>query len=763
VASTQYCTDGTDSCAPSISGASVAVSCSAGSVCQTNVRYRSTDNVGNIEAVKSALVRIDKGAPASGAIAINNGAASTSSLIVTINSLTATDTGSGLSEMRFSNDNLTWSAWESYAATKSNWDLSLFGGNTSNGIKTVYVQYRDVVGNPSASFSDTISYQPPIGDIAIGRPSVVEGNSGTVNAVFTVLLASSITLDVSVTFATADGTATAGSDYIATSGILVIPAGADFGTITVPVIGDLSPEPNETFFVNLTNPINAVIVTGQGVGTIVNDDVVDTQPDAFTFTPQTGVALNTTVTSDTFTVSGINAAAAISITAGGSYSVNGGAFTMVSGTVTNGNTVAVRLTSSGSYSTQTCATLTIGGVQGSFCATTQGAPALLYVDPAHTCGGNTPCYSSIQEAINAAGDGTTIKVAQGTYHENVFIYTSATLTLEGGWASNFSTRASNPALTIIDGDLTGDGVGEGRVLEIVAVTGVAINVTVDRFTMQNGSANDGGGVFAWASGGGSLDLNLTRNIIKNNQTTNSGAGVGVYALDTGTTAHATLTNNMIFGNESGGNGGGVYAFADNSAHMTVILTNDTISDNTAVGVGGGMRAYSSHGSVNDVTVKNSIIWGNSASSGHDIAIRQSLGGNATVHSSFNDVGDVLPDPDAPGTYDDQGDNIDANPLFANVSLGDLHLSFGSPAKNAGTNIGAPGEDFEGEARPHGFYYDIGADERIDPSPGGGLGIGTITLRSGELGFGYGYGLEILGGQAPYSIVVTKGALPTGLV
>ena len=74
-----------------------------------------------------------------------------------------------------------------------------------------------------------------------------------------------------------------------------------------------------------------------------------------------------------FPSSGINAAAMISIT-GGSYSVNGGGYTSGSGTVNNGNTVAVRLTSSGSYSTQVSATLTIGGVSGSSCATTPPPP-----------------------------------------------------------------------------------------------------------------------------------------------------------------------------------------------------------------------------------------------------------------------------------------------------------------------------------------------------------------------------------------------------
>jgi Calx-beta domain len=100
----------------------------------------------------------------------------------------------------------------------------------------------------------------------------------------------------------------------------------------------------------------------------------DTTPDAFSFASQSGIALNTTVTSNTITVSGINAPASISVT-GGSYSINGGSFSTASGTVNNGNTLAVRVTSSGSFSTQTCAMLNINGVQGSFCATTQAAPA----------------------------------------------------------------------------------------------------------------------------------------------------------------------------------------------------------------------------------------------------------------------------------------------------------------------------------------------------------------------------------------------------
>ena len=99
----------------------------------------------------------------------------------------------------------------------------------------------------------------------------------------------------------------------------------------------------------------------------------DTTPDPFTFTAQTGVGLNATVTSNTITVSGINAPAAISIT-GGTYKINSGSYTSASGTVNNNDTVTVQQTSSGSYSSTTNATLTIGGVSDTFSVTTTSTP-----------------------------------------------------------------------------------------------------------------------------------------------------------------------------------------------------------------------------------------------------------------------------------------------------------------------------------------------------------------------------------------------------
>ena len=79
--------------------------------------------------------------------------------------------------------------------------------------------------------------------------------------------------DVTVTYKTADATATAGDDYTSTNGTLTILAGQTSGTISVPVIDDSVPdEGNEMFYVNLLGATGAEIVDGQGQGTIVDND-----------------------------------------------------------------------------------------------------------------------------------------------------------------------------------------------------------------------------------------------------------------------------------------------------------------------------------------------------------------------------------------------------------------------------------------------------------------------------------------------------------
>jgi Calx-beta domain-containing protein len=75
-----------------------------------------------------------------------------------------------------------------------------------------------------------------------------------------------------VSYATADGTATAGSDYTATSGSLPFTPGATSQPLAVDVLGDTTVETDETFFVNLSAPTNATLGDAQGLGTIGDDD-----------------------------------------------------------------------------------------------------------------------------------------------------------------------------------------------------------------------------------------------------------------------------------------------------------------------------------------------------------------------------------------------------------------------------------------------------------------------------------------------------------
>jgi hypothetical protein len=65
---------------------------------------------------------------------------------------------------------------------------------------------------------------------------------------------------------------TPNGDYVASSGMITFNPGTLSQTIAVPVNGDVNNEPDETLFVNLTAPINATILDGQGQGTVVNDD-----------------------------------------------------------------------------------------------------------------------------------------------------------------------------------------------------------------------------------------------------------------------------------------------------------------------------------------------------------------------------------------------------------------------------------------------------------------------------------------------------------
>lgn len=108
--------------------------------------------------------------------------------------------------------------------------------------------------------------------LRIGDVTVSEGQAGTQAATFIVTLSAPSNQPVTVQYASADGSASAGSDYQAASGTLTIPAGQTTGMITVTVIGDRLPEPSETIFVNLSGATRATIADDQAAGTIADDE-----------------------------------------------------------------------------------------------------------------------------------------------------------------------------------------------------------------------------------------------------------------------------------------------------------------------------------------------------------------------------------------------------------------------------------------------------------------------------------------------------------
>ena len=114
------------------------------------------------------------------------------------------------------------------------------------------------------------------GTLSVGNASVTEGDSGTVNATFTITLGVPFYRDFTVNYATSDSTATAGLDYVGKIGAVTFPEGTTQQTVTVLVNGDLLDENNETFLLTISGSTGPGFLGGAGTaaatGTIVNDD-----------------------------------------------------------------------------------------------------------------------------------------------------------------------------------------------------------------------------------------------------------------------------------------------------------------------------------------------------------------------------------------------------------------------------------------------------------------------------------------------------------
>jgi hypothetical protein len=138
-------------------------------------------------------------------------------------------------------------------------------------------RYRAIVAAATGALWGTPPAPPPppvLPTLAIASAAIMEGNTGRRQLAFTITLSAAATQPVTVRWATANGTALAGRDYLAGSGTATIAAGRRTATVNVWVLSDWVRETDERFFVGLSAAVNATLSTTafRATGLIVNDD-----------------------------------------------------------------------------------------------------------------------------------------------------------------------------------------------------------------------------------------------------------------------------------------------------------------------------------------------------------------------------------------------------------------------------------------------------------------------------------------------------------
>lgn len=224
-------------------------------------------------------------------------------------------------------------------------------------------------------------------------------------------------------------------------------------------------------------------------------------------------------------------------------------------------------------------------------------------DPLTLQVGGSGKYRSIQQAIDSAPSGATIQVAQGVYTDKINIAGAKDVSLQGGWSSDFSTRNKDASTTILD------GAGVDRVINIIAKTDMSIGFALDGFTIKNGNAKFGAGIFAQTEGKQALiNLKLVNNVFTANKATNWGAAMSIGTASADSKILLELTRNQIYSNESGNNAGGL-TIKSFGGVLEATLDSNSILNNTANNFGGGISLMSDNSSMT-VTLKNNSIRNN---------------------------------------------------------------------------------------------------------------------------------------------------------
>jgi hypothetical protein len=150
------------------------------------------------------------------------------------------------------------------------------GNTVRTGPRTFFVNLSGATNATIAARQGvgTIIDPNPLPTVTVNGVSTSVGSSGSKTLTFTVRLSAASAQEVTLNYATADGTAVAGTDYAPTSGMLVFYPGDTAENVPVTVFGYPGKDANQSFTLNLSNPTNAVVLAGQGVGTVLNGNTV---------------------------------------------------------------------------------------------------------------------------------------------------------------------------------------------------------------------------------------------------------------------------------------------------------------------------------------------------------------------------------------------------------------------------------------------------------------------------------------------------------
>ncbi|MEW6079071.1 MAG: right-handed parallel beta-helix repeat-containing protein [Thermodesulfobacteriota bacterium] len=324
-------------------------------------------------------------------------------------------------------------------------------------------------------------------------------------------------------------------------------------------------------------------------------------------------------------------------------------------------------------------------------------------------------YPTIQAGLNAASAGDTVLVADGTYTENIVWPQTDNITL---------ISANGSDTTVID--------GSGAQESCIFIGNGQQGVKLDGFTLQNGY----GSIPTFHSeikfGGGILvDEDVTA-IIANSHIINNGRDEGEYSggVFVSINSDVTIESCIVADNDAAG----IYyrSFSSNGAVRNCLIINNGVAATDYLWQGSGIYTQSSpiqiynnsiannagHGLLFYTplpTVKNNIISGNN---GYAMFSGQPSSNEMLTYNNLwmNSQGDyfVIYNPEDDVFIVGTNGNISSDPLFVGGAPFDYHLTQGSPCRNTGTSAGAPNVDFEGDARPSGAGFDMGADEFLEP-------------------------------------------------